>query len=615
MSEGPIEGGDAPRGASPPPRAARQQKPESLHGIGASSGVAIGRAFLVDRQELKTPHYRLPDDAAVELELLRFKTAVALSDHQLTEVKEKLERKEGKEHAAIIEAHRMILADPMLLDEVRRVVQKERVNAEWAVHQAAGSISVRFRQLSDDLFRERHADVDFVAERLIRNLLGQVVDAFDAGNDVPDGAVLVAPDLSPSDAAMLLNPLRVAGFVTDIGGHTSHTAIVARAREIPAVVGAGNASERIAPGDLIALDGAQGLVVINPSEEQLLLFRETLRRKQEGEQALAQLRDLPATSVDGRQTQLFGNIEFEEEVPGLLNHGAEGVGLFRTEFLYLGRDHAPTEEEHFDAYRAVLEAIGDRPVIVRTVDLGGDKISALDRMRRGERELNPALGLRALRFCLKHRDVFRVQVRALLRASVYGKLRIMLPMVSGVGELREAKAFITSVRVELGREGIPVADEVPVGIMIETPSAATVADRLAKECDFFSVGTNDLIQYSLAIDRQNRDVAYLYHPLHLAMLRSLRFIVEGAHAAGIPAGMCGEMAGDPMHALILSGLGFDSLSMSPGQVPVIKRILRAHTTAGARELLEQCLKLDATEEIERTVRSAMEARFGHLPTN
>jgi phosphotransferase system enzyme I (PtsI) len=354
--------------------------------------------------------------------------------------------------------------------------------------------------------------------------------------------------------------------------------------------------------------------VINPTEQQLSLFREALRRRQEGELALAQLRDLPCTSVDGRRMELLGNIEFEEEVPGLRAHGGEGVGLFRTEFLYLGRDHAPTEDEHFNAYRVVLQAVGDRPVTVRTVDLGGDKISALDRMRRGEKELNPALGLRALRFCLKHRDVFRTQVRALLRASIYGKLRIMLPMVSGVSELREAKAFITSVRVELGREGIPVADDVPVGIMIETPSAAMLADRLAKECDFFSVGTNDLIQYSLAIDRQNRDVAYLYHPLHLALLRALRFVVEGAHGAGIPVGMCGEMAGDPMHALILSGLGFDSLSMSPGQIPSIKRILRAHTTQEARELLDQCMRLDTTEEIERVVRSVMESRFGHVPS-
>ena len=414
---------------------------------------------------------------------------------------------------------------------------------------------------------------------------------FDVGAEFPADSVLVAHDLSPGDAALLLMPSRVAAFVTDLGGHTSHTAIVARAREIPAVVGSGNASERIAPGDLIALDGAQGLVVINPTDDQLRLFREAQRRRTESDQALARLRDLPCASLDGRRLQLLGNLEFHEEAPRLFAHGAEGVGLFRTEFLYLGRDHAPTEEEHFAAYCAVMQAMGNRPVTVRTVDLGGDKISALDRMRRSEKELNPALGLRALRFCLKHRDVFRTQLRAMLRASVFGDMRIMLPMVSGVPELREAKAFISSVRVELGREGVEVADAIPVGIMIETPSAATLADRLAKECDFFSVGTNDLIQYSLAIDRQNRDVAYLYHPLHLALLRSLKFIVEEAHRAGIPVGMCGEMAADPIHALILSGLGFDSLSMSAAQMPAGQAHPAGahHRTEDARALLEQCL--------------------------
>jgi phosphotransferase system enzyme I (PtsI) len=351
-------------------------------------------------------------------------------------------------------------------------------------------------------------------------------------------------------------------------------------------------------------------VVVNPTEEQVRLFREAMRRQMESELALSRLRDLPCTSLDNQPIQLYCNIEFKDEVQSSLEHGAQGIGLFRTEFLYLGRESAPTEEEHYQAYRAVLQGMGELPVTIRTVDLGGDKISALDKVRRTEKEQNPALGLRALRFCLKHRDIFRVQLRAMLRASVHGKMKIMFPMVSGLQELREAKAFLSAVRVELGREGIPVAEEIPVGIMIETPSAALIADRLAKECDFFSVGTNDLIQYTVAIDRQNRDVAYLYHPLQLAMLRSLKSVVDSAHAAGIPVGMCGEMAADPMHALILSGLGFDNLSMSAGQLPIIKRILRQHHTREAKQLLEQCLQLDTTEEIERLVRSAMETRFG-----
>jgi phosphoenolpyruvate-protein phosphotransferase (PTS system enzyme I) len=454
--------------------------------------------------------------------------------------------------------------------------------------------------------------VEFVGDRLIRNLMGQVVDALD-GPEVPQDAIIVAHELSPSDAALLLQSGRCQGFVTDLGGHTSHTAIVARAREVPGVVGAAVASDRIATGDLVAIDGARGMVVIHPTDEQVRLFREAIRREIESENALGRLRDLPCTQQDGRRIGLLANIEFKDEVPHALAHGAEGVGLFRTEFLYLGKERAPSEDEHYQAYRGVLELMGDRPVIIRTLDLGGDKIAALDASLRKEKEQNPALGLRALRFCLKHRDVFRVQLRALLRASVHGKLRIMFPMVSNIQELREAKALLAATRVELGREGLPVSDEIPVGIMVETPSAALTADRLARECDFFSIGTNDLIQYAVAIDRQNRDVAYLYHPLQLAILRLLKSIVDGGHAAGIPVGMCGEMAGDPLHALVLAGLGLDTLSMSAGQLPVIKRILRASRSDEAEALLAQCLRLDTAEDIERLVRSVMEHRFGTAP--
>lgn len=595
------------------PPAAKPRKTETLLGIGASSGVTVGRAFLLNRKRVKTPHYRL-EDKDVETELMRFKTAVELSDHQLEEVKEKLEHSEGKEHALIVEAHRLMLQDPLLCDEIRRIIRDERANAEWAVRRAVRKIKQQFGQIEDEYFRERRADVDFVGDRLVRNLMGQVVDVLD-GPEIPEDAIIVAHELSPSDAALLLRHGRCQGFVTDLGGQTSHTAIVARAREIPGVVGSGIASDRIATGDLVALDGGRGMVVIHPTDEQVRLFREAIRRQIDSEAALGRLRDLPCTQLDGRRIQLLANIEFKEEVPHALAHGAEGVGLFRTEFLYLGKERTPNEEEHYEAYRAVLEQMGDRPVIIRTVDLGGDKIAALDASLRKEKEQNPALGLRALRFCLKHRDVFRVQLRAMLRASVHGKLRIMFPMVSNILELREAKALLSATRVELAREGIPVAEEIPVGIMIETPSAALTADRLARESDFFSVGTNDLIQYAVAIDRQNRDVAYLYHPLQLAILRLLKNVVEAAHAARIPVGMCGEMAGDPMHALVLAGLGFDSLSMSPGQIPVIKRILRASRHDDAQSLLAQCLELDTSEEIERLVRSVMESRFAPIPAD
>ena len=590
------------------PQPCSATKTETLHGIGASGGVAVGPAFLLNRKKVKTPRHRLAD-ADVETELLRFKTAVELSAHQLDQVKARLEAGEGKEHGLIVEAHRMMLLDPMLLDAVRAIIRDEQVNAEWAVRRTVRAIKSQFGQIEDAYFRERRSDVDFVGDRLVRNLMGQVVDVLD-GPEIPPNAIIVAHELSPSDAALLLQPGKCQGFVTDLGGHTSHTAILARAREVPGVVGAAVVSDRIVTGDLLALDGTRGMVVVHPTDDQVRLFNEAIRLKRASAATLAQLRDLPATQQDGRRIHLLVNIEFHDEVENALAHGAEGVGLFRTEFLYLGRDRAPTEEDHFQAYRSVLTQMGDRAVIIRTVDLGGDKIAKLDASIRLESEQNPALGLRALRFCLKHRDLFRVQLRALLRASVYGKLRIMFPMVSNVQELREAKALLGATRVELAREGVAVSDEIPVGIMVETPSAALTADRLARECDFFSIGTNDLIQYAVAIDRQNRDVAYLYHPLQLAILRLLQHIVEAGHQAGIPVGMCGEMAGDPLHTLVLAGLDLDSLSMSAGQIPLTKRILRHSSFHESRALLQECLALDTAEEIERRVRSAMDPRFG-----
>jgi phosphotransferase system enzyme I (PtsI) len=372
-------------------------------------------------------------------------------------------------------------------------------------------------------------------------------------------------------------------------------------------VGAGRASEQISPGDLVALDGTRGLCLVNPTQDQLALFEETLKRYEAAELTSRSLRGLPAITLDGHRVQLLGNIEFLEEMEALVDHGAEGVGLYRTEFLFLDRPTPPTEEEQYRAYRQVLEAMPDGPVTIRTLDLGGDKVPG---HRRHEKEPNPALGLRAIRYCLAHRELFRIQLRALLRASVHGQLRIMFPLVSGLSELREARSELEACRSELGRAGVPMGPRFPVGIMVETPSAAWIADRLAHEADFFSVGTNDLIQYSLAIDRHNRDVAYLYKPLHLSVLRSLEHIVEAARNAGIPVAMCGEMAGDPAYAMILVALGFAELSMTAGQLPVVKELIRACTRDEARALLEEAMKLTTAEEIERCVRNEMQRRFG-----
>ena len=578
----------------------------SLKGIGASPGIAVGPAYLVDRRKVRTPKLRLPT-GEVDTELMRLKTAIELSDHQLQEIKDRLSQGEGHDHALILEAHRLMLHDPMFIDEVKRLISRDRINAEWAVRRVARKIKHMFDNIPDDYFRERRADLDFVADRVVRNLMGQAVDV---EVEIPDGCVLVAHDVSPADPAMMAKSGRVAGFVTDLGGHTSHTAIVARAREIPAVVGAARASDQISPGEEVAIDGNNGLILVNPTVEQLALFQETRRRYQASEQIALKMKDLPAISTDGYRVQLLGNMEFVEEIASLLAHGAEGVGLYRTEFLFLERDHPPGEEEQYRCYRQVLEAMQGRPVTIRTLDLGGDKVPG---GRHPEREPNPTMGLRAIRYCLANRELFRAQLRALLRASPYGNLRLMFPLISGVSELREARSELEHCRSELGREGVPVGARFPVGIMAETPSAAWIADRLVHEADFFSIGTNDLIQYSLAIDRHNRDVAYLYKPLHLSVLRAIQSIVAAAKAANIPVAMCGEMAGDPAFALVLLALGFDELSMTAGQIPVVKQVIRQSSRADALTLLSNAMRLTTAEEIERYVRAETDRRFAEPP--
>jgi phosphotransferase system enzyme I (PtsI) len=575
----------------------------SFHGIGASPGIALGPAFVVDARRVRTPKVKLKA-TEVEPETMRFRTAVALSDQQLEDIKTRLASHggEGAEHALILEAHRMMLHDPLFLGEVTRLIRDDGINAEWAVRRVIRRLRHQFDNLDDEYFRERKSDVEFVADRVVRNLLGEVVDQ---ELEVPQGAIVVAHDISPADAALLVKGNRIAAFVTDLGGHTSHTAIVARAREVPAVVGLGKATESIRTGDVLAVDGRRGLVLVNPSEEQLALFRETQRRQAVTEQLSLKTAELPAITTDGVRVRLNGNIEFPEEIPSLLAHGAEGIGLYRTEFLFLNRPAPPTEEEHYESYRSVLQQMGGRPVTIRTLDLGGDKVPG----RKFEKENNPALGLRAIRYCLKHRDLFRVQLRALLRASVHGNLRVMFPLVSSISELREARSELESCRSELSRQGVPLGRRFPVGIMVETPSAAWIADRLAQEADFFSIGTNDLIQYSLALDRQNRDVAYLYRPLHLAILRALRSTIEAARAAGISVAMCGEMAGDPQVTLVLLALGLEEFSMSSGQIPLVKSVVRQLSKAEAVGLLEQAMQFSSAEEIERFIKAEMDRRF------
>ncbi len=575
----------------------------TLQGLPASPGIAVGRCWTVDRRKVRTPRRKVSPDE-VEAELARLEAAIELSVAQLDGVKAKVEGAEGTtEHLAIIEVHRAMLRDPALVDEARRLVRAERVNVEWAVKRAVRKIKGAFDP-DDEFFRERRSDVDYVGERLVKNLLGQGVDVAEVP---PPGSVVVARDLSPADTALLFHDRRVAGLVTDAGGVTSHTAIVARALEIPAVVGAGRATAVAERGDWVVVDGGRGVVVVNPTAGERADYEAARIRLLEREAELARLKDLPAETVDGVRLRMLGNIEFGEEVPGLLSHGGEGVGLYRTEFLFMGRDALPTEEDHYRDYRAILEAMGGRPVTVRTFDLGGDKLPSGQK----DHSENPALGLRAVRYCLRHPDLFHAQLRAAVRAAAHGNLRLMFPMVSGLAEVRAAKRMLAEACDEVEAQGLPVRMP-PVGIMVELPSAVVLADRLAEEVDFLSIGTNDLIQYTIGVDRQNKDVAYLYRPLHLAVLRMLRTVADAARAAGKTVSMCGEMAGEPLYTLVLLGLGLDELSMNGPSIPLVKRVIRSASAREGRELLDRILRMSTADDIEREVRAEMTRRFPGL---
>ena len=569
--------------------------PRVLRGLAASPGLAVGRAFLVDRRRVKTPKRHI-DESEVGLELARFEAALDASHAQLERIKKKLEEKAGDDHFQILEAHQLILRDEHLVDPTRARIKDERVNAEWALRRTVEEIKQLFDAIEDGYFRERRSDVDFVGDRILRNLLG--VDP--TPTTPPSGAVIVAHDLSPEDTAHL-HRSECAAFTTDVGGKTSHSAILARAFEIPSVVGLENITELVGSGDWLIVDGLRGEVIIRPTPEQMEDYRARAVKHAAYVHGLLTNRDQPAQTPEGRRVRLLANIELAEEVPSALDHGAEGIGLYRTEFLYLDRADLPSEEEHFMHARGVLRRLFPRPATFRTFDLGGDKVAPFLAIE----EQNPALGLRSIRLCLRERDLFKTQLRGLLRASSHGKMRIMFPMISGVDELRQARAVLDEARQELVQEGVAIGEDLAIGVMVEMPSAVMVSDQLAREVDFLSIGTNDLIQYSLAIDRVNEHVGYLYHPLHPAILRMVRMVVEAAHAAGITVGMCGEMAGEPLFAAVLLGLGLDELSMNATAIPAVKAVLRGARLADARELADAAVALPTAAEVEALVELKM----------
>jgi phosphotransferase system enzyme I (PtsI) len=576
----------------------------ALQGIAASPGIAIGRAFLLDRRRVRVPRRHL-EDHEVPAELERLDAAIAASDEQLERVKRKLREREGEDHFHIIEAHQLILHDEHLVEPTRRRIREEGVNAEWALRRTVEEIKQVFDAIEEDYFRERRSDVDFVGDRILGNLTGEEVDVV-AAEMPPAGAIVVAHDLSPADVAHL-HRAAIAGFVTDAGGKTAHASILARAFRMSAVVGVDNGTRRISPGDQLIVDGTAGAVIVRPEARELEEYRGRNARQRALVAQLLKNRDLPAETSDGGRLRLYANVELTEEVGSALDQGAEGIGLYRTEFLFLDRSDVPREEEHFMHARGVLRRVAPFPATFRTFDLGADKVAAF--ASQAHHEVNPALGLRSIRLCLKERPLFKAQLRGLLRASAHGRMRIMFPMVSGVDELREARAVVEEARDELRRERVPFDEQIPIGIMVEMPSAAVVADLLARECDFMSVGTNDLIQYSLGVDRENEHMSYLYHPLHPAILRSIRYVVEAGHAAGIRVGMCGEMAGDPLYTLILCGLGFDELSMNATAIPLVKGLVRSSSLEEAKRFADEVLQLATCKEIEARVEEVMAGRL------
>ena len=565
-------------------------------GVAVSAGIAIGRAFLVGRDLIKEPRYHVEADD-VDTEIARLRRAIASSDKQLEKIKGKLAASESSSDFHIITAHQLMLHDEHIVDATIGYIQDELINAEWALRKAVEDIRGVFDAIDDDYFRERRSDIDFVGERVLRNLLGK-----DTGPlKPPPDAIVVAYDLSPADTAQL-HKHAVAGLITDAGGKTSHTAIIARAHELPAVVGLEDITEIVLDDDLLIVDGQAGVVIVNPLPATVAAYREQQRDQMLAEAVLLGNKDLPATTRDGVQIQLYANIDGPDELEGALEHGAVGIGLYRTEYLFMVGDQIPDEEMHYQTAVRVLTRMAGRPVTMRTFDLGADKLAgfleeaALD-------EVNPALGLRSIRLCLADlgQPLFRHQLRGLLRASAHGPLRIMFPMISGVGELRAAKAAVEAVKAELRSESIAFDEEIKIGIMIEMPSAALIADMLAKECAFFSIGTNDLIQYTMAVDRVNELVSYLYEPLHPALLRLVRDTAIAARAAGIPVSICGEMAADGLVAPVLIGLGLTELSMSAVSIPEVKGIIRSTTMTDLEHLVAHVLTLPTAAEIRTAV--------------
>jgi phosphoenolpyruvate-protein phosphotransferase (PTS system enzyme I) len=582
----------------------RQARSEirTYKGIGVSPGIAIGRALIIEKRVASV--YRVPiktDD--VPKEVGRFAEALDVTKRELLGLKAKISRSMGEEYAGIFEAHAMIVSDASFADKVIQKIESELVNAEWAVSEVQEELEARFASFEDEYLRDRGADVKDVGESLLKNLQG--ISHHDL-SEIDHDVVILADDLTPSDTVHF-NRRPIVGFATETGGRTSHTSIIAKSLFMPAVIGVPRLTQMVDNDELVIVDGYEGVVVVNPTPALVEEYQSRVSRHEEYEKRLLENRTLDATTKDNVKVSLQANIELVEELNDAVKFGAEGIGLYRSEFLYISKSPSlPTEEEHFELYKRLAEKMEPNWCVIRTFDLGGKKLA---REVIGTKEDNPVLGLRGLRLCMSHREMFKTQLRALLRASAFGKMKIMFPLVSGVQELRQAKTLVRELKGELDAQGIAYNPDLQIGIMIEVPSAAIIADQLATECDFFAIGTNDLIQYSLAIDRSNENVSYLYEPLHPALLRLIKFVIDAGKNAGIPVSMCGEMASDPLYAIVLLGLGLKIFSMNPTNIPVIKNIIRSAKFKECRRIAELALQKKTAQEIEEFVIESIAMRF------
>lgn len=563
-----------------------------IKGIAASDGVAIAKAYLLVEPDLSFDNEKVANASA---EVEKFQNAINTSKIELTKIRNNAEQNLGADKAAIFDAHLLVLDDPELIQPIEDKIKNDQVNAPTALTEVTDQFISIFEGMDNEYMKERAADIRDVRKRILANLLGVELPN---PSMIDESVVIIGNDLTPSDTAQL-NKEFVQGFVTNIGGRTSHSAIMSRSLEIAAVVGTKSITDEVQQGDMIVVDGLTGEVIVNPTDDEVIAYQNKRERFFEDKKDLQKLRDEESVTLDGGHVELAANIGTPNDIKGVLENGAEGIGLYRTEFLYMGRDQLPTEDEQFEAYKEVIESMEGKRVVVRTLDVGGDK--ELPYLNLPD-EMNPFLGYRAIRLCLDQPDIFRPQLRALLRASAYGKLNIMFPMVATIQEFRDAKALLEEERANLKQEGIEVSDDIELGIMVEIPSTTALADVFAKEVDFFSIGTNDLIQYTMAADRMSERVSYLYQPYNPAILRLVKQVIEASHNEGKWTGMCGEMAGDEIAIPLLLGLGLDEFSMSATSILKARRQIKELSQSEMQELTNRAINAATSEEVQTLVK-------------